>query len=267
MNGADYAFTHPSPAALKEAGITFVGRYASNDPSKDLSNAEAEALASEGISIVLVWESTAARAEEGYAAGEADATVAANIAKTCDAPSDAVIYFSVDTDTTWEKVTEYFQGVDSVIPHTRTGVYGSYAIVQGAHKAGYNYLWQTAAWSGGAWFPTDIRQSGSRSIGGVEVDLDEAMNNTFGQWKPTTNDTPPPPKPPVATGPTKEGPLHYEVVSGDTWGSIAERHGLTAQALFDYNLSPEAGRPATTIAELKERGINTLVIGELVLIP
>src|SRR3954454_9683507 len=96
--GIDYAFGRPTMAALKSAGIKFVCRYLSHSPSKNLTAAEAKKLSDAGIWIVVVWETTAKRALDGYAAGAADARDALAQAQICGMPDDRPIYFAVDWD-------------------------------------------------------------------------------------------------------------------------------------------------------------------------
>lgn len=74
-----------------------------------------------------------------------------------------------------------------------------------------------------------------------------------------------PPTPPVK----KAAPIAYKVKKGDTLSSIAKAHGYGAdwQAIWNFNISSAGGRPASTIATLKQRGPNTLFSGETILIP
>jgi Domain of unknown function (DUF1906) len=74
--GGDYSFARPSISELKKAGITFVCRYLSHSPAKNLTLKEAEELSAAGIDIVSIWEDTATRATEGHEAGVADAKAA-----------------------------------------------------------------------------------------------------------------------------------------------------------------------------------------------
>lgn len=185
--GVDYPWTHPDPAALQSAGVAFAMRYLSTDPSKNLSRAEAEALAAHGIWCGVVWETTAGRALAGYAAGVSDAHTAAAQAAACGMPGSRPIYFAVDTDTDWPSVQPYFAGVTSVLGASRTGVYGGLRIVQGAAGSGLvSWFWQASAWSGGVWDGrAHIRQPYQTvTIGGVDCDRDEAMTSDYGQWMP-----------------------------------------------------------------------------------
>lgn len=187
--GCDYAWQHPAPQALKDAGFTFACRYLSTDPSKNLTRAEAEALASLGIWCVANWETTSTRADTGgYAGGQADAQQALAEATAAGMPAGRPIYFSVDEPTTvGPHVTAYFDGIKSVLPDAEIGDYGGYAEVKGALDLGLAaWAWQTTAWSNGQWDSrVHIRQTGEQPvIGGVQVDVDVAQQPDFGQWMP-----------------------------------------------------------------------------------
>lgn len=188
--GVDYPWQHPAPAALAAAGKTFAARYLSHDPSKDVTRAEAAALAEAGIWCVVVWETTAGRALAGRAGGIADAKEAAALAEACGMPGSRPIYFAVDFEpasTQMPSVLAYLDGAASVLGAARTGVYGGYATVHAALDGGHaHWAWQTTAWSAGRWDPRAvIRQAAEQvHIGGAEVDLDTAYAADFGQWKP-----------------------------------------------------------------------------------
>lgn len=68
----DYAWQHPSPADIAAAGYTAVIRYVSNDPTKDISAAEASQLAGVGLGVGLIYETTAQRALGSTVAGDQD---------------------------------------------------------------------------------------------------------------------------------------------------------------------------------------------------
>lgn len=187
--GVDYAWSHPSPTALRIAGKKFACRYLSGDATKNLSLAESKALAEQSISSVVVWETTARRALDGHAAGAADAARASTLAAGCGMPGSRPVYFAVDFDATEAQQTAinaYLDGAASVIGRARTGVYGGYYPVKRALDAGkVSWAWQTVAWSGGQWDSRAvIRQGAQATIGGVSVDLNTALADDYGQWTP-----------------------------------------------------------------------------------
>ena len=149
----DYAWQHPTPAAIKADGYSAVLRYLSNDPSKDLTVAEAAALHAAGLSIGLVFETTATRAGSGSGAGYADASAAERAATALGYPITCPIFYAVDYDATPLDVFAYFTGISQVAHHP-VGVYGSFRIVEAI--MGYppdgrgklaSYGWQATAWS------------------------------------------------------------------------------------------------------------------------
>ena len=155
--GVDWSVAHPpSDAALANAGVTFACRYLSHTSAKNLKLLEAIHLASLGIDLVVVWETTANRALAGHDAGVADATEALRQANHLGMPDDRPIYFAIDFDATahqlQNEITEYFLGVNEVLGVDRTGVYGGYRQVGAMFDAGLvSFGWQTYAWSSGHW--------------------------------------------------------------------------------------------------------------------
>jgi len=141
----DYSFSRPSPAVIKAAGYSGVMRYLSMDSGKNLSKPEATGLLAAGLSIGLVWETTAMRASQGRAAGASDAAAAEAQANALGYPSTAVIFYAVDYDAMPTAVAAYFAGVVSMA-HRPVGVYGSKRVVEGTSVP---YKWQACAWSGG----------------------------------------------------------------------------------------------------------------------
>jgi hypothetical protein len=141
----DYAWAKPSPAAIKAAGYSGVMRYLSHDSTKNLSKAEATGLLAAGLSIGLVWETTASRAGAGFAAGAADVVAAEAQATALGYPLTAVLFYAVDYDAAPAAVAPYFAGVTSKA-HRPVGVYGGIRVVDGVVAP---WKWQACAWSAG----------------------------------------------------------------------------------------------------------------------
>ena len=209
IKGVDYSWDKPQVSALKAAGIKFACRYLSPDPSKNLTRAEAAALLGAGISIVVVWESTAGRIRDGYSAGLQDATAAIGQARSCGLTDPIVIYFACDYDSTASDqpaINAYLDGAAQVLGRDFTGLYGGYWAISRARAAGKAvWYWGTYAWSGNmwatcGWLPHIMQAIGTTSFGGVDTDIDTAYTADYGQWpRPSA---PKPPEPPVsATGP------------------------------------------------------------------
>lgn len=197
VTGIDIAWDRPTVAQIKATGAHWVARYFSTDDSKDLHASEVSAYSAASLGIVTVFETTTGRATQGYQAGIDDASLADGQRRAVGLPSNMVIHFAVDEDTSWASVEEYFRGVVAVLGLARVGCYGGIRVIEGAHAFGIKYLWQTPAWSGGQWASyATIRQSlGTTLSGGADYDTAEVPD--FGQFpRPVA---PPPPKPPVKT--------------------------------------------------------------------
>jgi hypothetical protein len=196
--GLDYSGSRPSGAAVARAGFGFVVRYLPNgltSPRVNVSATEVADMRANGVAVALVWESLANRAAQGRAAGIADATMAIAQATVVGLP-DSPIYFAVDFDipdynpsatsprAKLGPVGDYFDGVASVLDHTRIGVYGGYWAVRRCLDAGLaSWAWQTAAWSGGQVDPRIhlFQRIGYVVVDGVQCDVNEARQNNFGQ--------------------------------------------------------------------------------------
>src|SRR5450631_4526841 len=144
--GIDYAWTHPA----LPGGCSFVLRYLSNDPTKDLSRAEADSLKSQGQDIGVVWETTTNEVDGGHAAGVSAAQRAEAKAAACGMPAGSPIYFAIDYDAqVGPIISDYFRGVAEVLGGVaRVGVYGGLRVCRALKAEGLvAYQWQAAAWS------------------------------------------------------------------------------------------------------------------------
>lgn len=186
--GEDWAWGELTPAVLKAAGASFALRYLSTDPSKNLTLAEAQRLTLAGIKCVTVWETTAARALQGYQAGYHDAIAAFAMAHACGQPSWRPVAFAVDFDESPQQaplVADYARGWSDVAGKGRRGVYGGYWTVKRLFDAGLvDFAVQTIAWSGGLWDPRAQMQQFAvdKFLGGVSVDYDRAVAADYGGW-------------------------------------------------------------------------------------
>lgn len=183
--GADYAWSHPSIAALKTAGVHFVSRYLSWDrPGSAGKNfnvtTEKAPLLNAGIDIILNWEYDAQDALRGAAGGTIDGREAARQAAYSGYPRGAELPSSMDWDVTPAQKPTCLAYARAFAAELKAGgwkydVYGGYWIVKYLfdQKAIFNG-WQTYAWSAGLWDPrATFRQvhNGVR-IGGADCDLD-----------------------------------------------------------------------------------------------
>ena len=93
--------------------ISFVVRYYSWSPGKNLSRSEADRLAAMGIRCAAVWEAHAKDAN-GVANGKLHARNAFKQARACGQPSGTPIYFAVDFEPSAAElagVQHYFEGI------------------------------------------------------------------------------------------------------------------------------------------------------------
>ncbi len=89
-------------------------------------------------------------------------------------------------NTKFTACSTYFQGVIKVLRLNRVGVYGDYNVCKYLKDNNLvTYIWETYAWSSGLWEPRrNIEQYlNGAYIGGVQVDLDHALTDNFGQWR------------------------------------------------------------------------------------
>src|SRR5579864_6822252 len=138
--GVDYANPNVPASLLVSHGARFAGRYVSEPGNpKNLRQAEVAALGKEGIRIVTIGETTAQRANEGMAAGTADAKSFAEQAAALGQPKGSAIYYAVDFNTTPDNINNvlhYFDGVRAAAVPYAIGAYGSYNTVVALHSHG-----------------------------------------------------------------------------------------------------------------------------------
>jgi murein DD-endopeptidase MepM/ murein hydrolase activator NlpD len=149
----DYSGSRPSVQAIKDAGCVGVLRYVSPlpDTAKDITIDEVRRLLDGGLLIQLVFESYAGRSKEGGAAGRDDRRAAEDQASRIGYPKECPIYMAVDYDTSSpDEVAPYLLGASSLALRP-SGVYGEASIIDYfVGRDGYDYGWQTSAWSKGA---------------------------------------------------------------------------------------------------------------------
>lgn len=192
LMGVDIAWARPDSSQIRAQGAHFVARYLSPDSSKNLTASEVKSYPADGLSVVVVWESTANRMLGGYAAGHADAQAAEIQRAAVGLPRDMPVYFACDFDAVgsqYHTVNEYLRGVNDVIGLGRTGVYAGFYVVENVASAPARaaWFWQADAWSNGRWSAhANIRQDGGTLLAG-SADVDHAMTTDYGQYpRPTT---------------------------------------------------------------------------------
>jgi hypothetical protein len=198
---ADYSFAHPKPESFKPAGYDVVLRYVSHTTEKNITHAEAKELRQAGLSIGLVWETTADRATGGEAAAEQDRVSAEDMAADIGYPKTCVIFYAVDEDVSPDVVNDYFAGLAKGATHP-VGVYGSLRVCEGMRSEGHvTYLWQTEAWSG-----TDVSKHAHiyqrvRATKNIPDGCDEdVLLKPLPLWAPHSHDQVDPTPDPAAVG-------------------------------------------------------------------
>ena len=152
--GFDFSYTKPNPAAMAEAGYEFLIGYVSPTPAKNLSRRQVAAYRRAGISVGLVWESTAGRALEGRAAGRQDGRAAEKQANALGYPVRAVIFFAVDknTDRSDRPAIRAYAEAFNLATRRPVGIFGEADVLDHFVTPGkqpVRYGWQTRAWSHG----------------------------------------------------------------------------------------------------------------------
>jgi LysM repeat protein len=237
VEGVDYSWARPGGKTLKDAGKHFAVRYLYPDGQggKGLDPSELADLQANGVDVAVVFESYAARAKEGRAAGNTDAKTAQAALQAVGLPANMPIYFAVDYDAPESDqgaIDEYLRGAAEVVGADRVGVYGGYWIIKRCHENGTaKWLWQTYAWSGGNVHPENhlYQYRNGQDINGA-VDFTRAMKDNYGQASKFGGSAPAAPKP----EPAKPAGT-YTVVGGDTLSGIASRFGTTYQELARIN--------------------------------
>ena len=196
MKGIDYSWSRPGGAAIKAAGFEFVMRYVPyfGDGGKGLTVPELADLRANGLPVGLVFESTAARHLEGFAAGMMDARTAIDGIAGLGLPSNRPIYFAVDfyaQPDQMRAIDDYQSGAASILGIERVGVYGSYAVIDHCHKAGTAaWFWQTYAWSRGLVHPERhlYQYSNGETLNESAVDYNFGYGTDQGLWPANEED-------------------------------------------------------------------------------
>lgn len=198
IEGVDYSWARPGGAALAAAGKKFAVRYlyADGQGGKGLDPDEIADLKAHGIELVLVFEGTAQRALDGFAAGVSDAQLVVSQLAALGLPADVPVYMAVDFDITDAQkpvAAQYLQGAKT-IRGDAVGDYGGYWCVKYmVDNKVCSWHWQTYAWSGGQVHPAAQLEQylNSQNINGA-VDLCRAFVDNYGQVSKFGGDTPAP---------------------------------------------------------------------------
>ena len=185
IEGVDFSYQQPSGSVLRNSGKTFAIRYLSSQP-KGIRQEEVNDLLTNGIAIVLAYEEKAI-SFQGYHAGVNQAKKAQALLEELSLPKSLSIYFCVDWEATIKdhpKIEEALKGVISVIGIERTGIYGSYSIMNRC-KSLASWFWQTYAWSNRkvADHIHLYQYLNNQKINNCGVDFNRALQINYGQYQ------------------------------------------------------------------------------------
>lgn len=218
----DESWTKIDPAQAKAAGYSGMIGYLSNDPSKNITAAIAAAWHALGMSISVVWETTANRSASGAVGGMQDLHAATAQAVAAGIPRTAAIYYATDFDASPAQVDPYYAAIGQGSTYG-TGCYGGQRIVDAMTGSRVRYGWQTSAWSSGISPKANIYQRLSHTlppIGGSGAGYDEdVVLSAAGLWYPDTH-PPIPPIPPAGPVVIEKGvlPPAFPLGSGQFFG-------------------------------------------------
>lgn len=182
--GADATST--AVTALRSLGASWVSRYLSDYPWKNLTLTEAKALTAAGFDLVSNWENDVNDWATGQGAAFARRAAAQHAA--CGGPSWAPIYFSVDekVDPADPRLHQYFRDINGVLGVSRTAAYAQTSVLRVLRSLGLiTFTWRSMSTFGlpeGLGNPGefDIEQTGSFN---ADYDRDVANSTYFGQWR------------------------------------------------------------------------------------
>lgn len=180
----------PDPGEVASAGYVFVSYYLTGPGS--LTSAKVAACTASGVAVIANFEQLANPTGRGYAGGRSDAQTALSSANASGIPADRPIYFSLDFDvqpSDYAAADDYLDGIASVLPPSRIGIYSStWYIDHAAGNGKATWFWQSMSggFSGGQNATlnshTHIWQRGGVTVGGANCDWDYAITTDYGQW-------------------------------------------------------------------------------------
>lgn len=193
LKGIDEDWSKVDPWRAWQDGFRFIFGYVSQDMTgKNFAPSDVSSILSNGFAIGLVYEYNPQSALGGYSQGVTDAQIAIAHAQSLGAPLGVALYAAVDWNvqpgqmSTCLAYATGFLATCSAVGY-RSGIYGGYPLCLYLQQHNYGgFLWQTYAWSNGAWLAgAAVRQTQNGvSEAGVTIDLDESEVIDFGQWQP-----------------------------------------------------------------------------------
>lgn len=207
----------PGVPAMRNAGCSFVGRYAVSDLSptgRGITRDEHAGYVNDGFDDFLYWEGIESWMLGGTNAGKAAAEDARVNIVNAGMPWPMPVYFSHDIEPNpadYPAIGACLDGAAVIIGAPYVGLYGGYDLIEAfASHPAVSWLAQTWAWSGDdpdPWkrrislhahlYQYDTREVPENSINGVWIDRVAALQPHYGQARdflphPTTTTTPNP---------------------------------------------------------------------------
>jgi hypothetical protein len=249
----DYSGGRIPSAALIAAGVRTVMRYVSTPGNpKNITKAEYEELTAAGITVGLVYETTASWMLGGYSAGLAAARSARVQATAVGYPAAHRIWYAADFEASAAQIStvlDCLNGCAAADGGRAAGladIYGDYDVVEKTFAAGYTAPWQTAAWSQGKRSNHAVlyQTTMQTTCAGVQVDINEVLAPLFS--------SPPAAKPATTT----EEDLDMMCISVPNSATVAPTDAKDRQV---WLLSPIAyvHLDSPSYASLMEQGVKT----------
>lgn len=200
VNGAD-ASSVVTSAQMRAMGLSFVGRYFSQFPSKNLTRGEVVDLGQNGFNLFSIYEDGINDWARGYEGGVDNARRYLNQAAALGVPLTRPCYFAVDTDVspTEPRLHGYFQGASDILGAMRRGCYGSTGVLRALKSAGlidFTFRSMSTAWNGGAGNANEFSITQNGYINN-QFDRDATASGDFGQWRFNWTPSMPHPEPTV----------------------------------------------------------------------
>lgn len=199
--------TAAQAAALKENGVSFVGRYlVPQTNAKSITAEEVKTLREAGLAILLCWELGAEAMKGGANQGAYDAMRARELAQKLGAPSGSCIYFAADYNvpqSDFITVENYLKSAQNILGVVYdAGFYGPEKIVDFlSNRGSCRKFWQCVAWSSKFLDASNVQQyqwqggpeskAMAEKTGILAVDMDRTDDmRKAGLWMPTYKEYP-----------------------------------------------------------------------------
>ncbi|CAJ1506196.1 DUF1906 domain-containing protein [[Mycobacterium] kokjensenii] len=211
----DFAMRQIPAEHIRAAGHAGVINYVSTSRpgssfgAKPITRPYAQSLTAAGLVIVSNFQygkpggTAPSDFTRGFPGGVADARTAWQLHTAAGGGQSAPVFFSVDDDIdrhTWDTLAlPWFRGINSVLGVQRTGIYGGIkacqwagadGVIGNSRTPGKRWAWQTRSWSHGQIDPAAVlyqrivatASTPGPLVGGLEVDVSDALASDVGQW-------------------------------------------------------------------------------------